>query len=139
MNIEEFDETARSEQFINHWKNLNDSKLYWQIEVSPFLLNHNFHYEWWNNRVEIHIEGPDWRPLRQIFYDNWEALSTNGLGRGHWGRNDCQYFLENPNPSENQLIRLEELIRPFIEKYIDDKNLRPKHIDRVKTREYAIW
>ena len=132
MNIEEFDETARSEQFINHWKNLNDSKLYWQIEVSPFLLNHNFHYEWWNNRVEIHIEGPDWRPLRQIFYDNWEALSTNGLGRGHWGRNDCQYFLENPNPSENQLIRLEELIRPFIEKYIDDKNLRPKHIDRVK-------
>lgn len=132
MNIEEFDKTARSEQFINHWKNLNDSKLYWQIEISPFLSNHGFHYEWWNDRVEIHIEGSDWYPLRQIFYDNWEALSAKGIGRGHWGRNNCQYFLENPDPSENQLLRLEELIRPYIEKYIDDKGLRPKHVDRVK-------
>ena len=132
MNIEEFDKIARSEQFINHWKNLNDSKLYWQIEVSPFLSNHGFHYEWWNNRVEIHIEGSDWYPLRQIFYDNWEALSAKGLGRGHWGRNNCQYFLENPDPSENQLLRLEELIRPYIEKYIDEKGLRPKHVNRVK-------
>lgn len=134
MNIEEFDETARSEQFINHWKKLNDSKLCWQIEISPFLSNHDFHYEWRNNRVEIHIEGSDWRPLRQIFYDNWETLKAQGLGSGHWWRNDCQYFLENPNPSENQLIRLEELIRPFIEKYIDDKNLRPKHMDREKPK-----
>ena len=124
MNIEEFDKTARSELFINHWKNLNDSKLYWQIEISPCLSNHGFHYEWYNDRVEIHIEGADWRPLRQIFNDNWEALKTKGLGRGYWwGRNNCQYFLVNPDSSENQLIRLEELIRPFIEKYINDKNL----------------
>lgn len=132
MNKEEFDKTARSELFINHWKNLNDSKLYWQIEISPFLSNHGFHYEWRNNRVEIHIEGSDWRPLRQIFYDNWKELRAQGLSSGHWWRNDCQYFLESPDSSENQLIRLEELIRPFIEKYIEDKNLRPKHVDRVK-------
>lgn len=67
MNREEFDKTARSELFINHWKNLNNSKLYWQIEISPFLSNHGFHYEWYNDRVEIHIEGADWHPLRQIF------------------------------------------------------------------------
>lgn len=134
MNIEEFDKTARSEQFINHWKRMNDSKLCWQIEISPFLSNHDFHYELRNNRVEIHIEGPDWRPLRKIFYDNWEALRTQGLGSGHWWRKDCQYFLENPEPSENQLIRLEELIRPFIERYIDDKKLRPKHMEREKPK-----
>ena len=136
MNREEFDKTARSELFINHWKKLNDStKLYWQIEISPFLSNHGFHYEWQNDRVEIHIEGADWRPLRQIFNNNWETLRTKGLGRGYWwGRNNCQYFLENPDPSENQLIRLEELIRPFIEKYIDDKGLRPKHEDREKPK-----
>lgn len=86
MNREEFDKTARSELFINHWKNLNNSKLYWQIEISPFLSNHGFHYEWYNDRVEIHIEGADWHPLRQIFNDNWEALKTKGLGRGWWGR-----------------------------------------------------
>ena len=45
MNIGEFDKAARSELFINHWKNLNGSKLYWQIELSPFLSNHGFHYE----------------------------------------------------------------------------------------------
>ena len=45
---------------------------------------------------------------------------------------DEPYFLENSDPSENQLIRLEELIRPFIEKYINDENLRPEHIDRIK-------
>ena len=132
MNREDFDKTARSELFINHWKNLNDLKLYWQIEISPFLSNHGFHYEWRNDRVEIHIEGSDWRPLREIFYDNWDALRAQGLSSGHWWRNDCQYFLENPAPSENQLIRLEKLIRPVIEKYIDDKNLRPKHVDRAK-------
>ena len=33
-------------------------------------------YEWYNDRVEIHIEGADWRPLRQIFNDNWELLNT---------------------------------------------------------------
>ena len=121
MTSEDFDKTARSELFRNHWKDLNNnSKLYWQIEISPFLSNHGFHYEWYNDRVEIHIEGAEWRPIRQIFYDNW--------------RNDCQYFLENPEPSENQLIRLEELIRPFIEKYIDDEGLRPKHVDREKPK-----
>lgn len=131
MNIEEFDKTARSELFINHWKNPNDSKLYWQIEISPFLADHGFHYEWLNDRVEIHIEGQNWQPLRKIFYDNWEALRAEGLGRGHWWRrNNCQYFLENPDPSENQLIRLEKAIRPFIEKFIDDRNLRPKHVNR---------
>lgn len=134
MNKEEFDMTARSELFINHWKKLNDStRLYWQIEISPFLSNHGFHYEWYNDRVEIHIEGADWHPLRRIFNDNWEALKTKGLGRGYWwGRNNCQYFLVSPDPSENQLIRLEELIRPFIEKYINDNNLRPEHVNRVK-------
>ena len=133
MNIEEFDKTARSELFINHWKNPNDSKLYWQIEISPFLADHGFHYEWLNDRVEIHIEGQNWQPLRKIFYDNWEALRAEGLGRGHWWRrNDCQYFLENPDPSENQLIRLEKAIRPFIEKFIDDRNPRPKHVNREK-------
>lgn len=53
MNREEFDKTARSELFINHWKNLNDSKLYWQIEISPFLSNHGFHYEWYYDRVDF--------------------------------------------------------------------------------------
>ena len=135
MTSEDFDKTARSELFRNHWKDLNNnSKLYWQIEISPFLSNHGFHYEWYNDRVEIHIEGAEWRPIRQIFYDNWKALNAQGLGRGHWWRNDCQYFLENPEPSENQLIRLEELIRPFIEKYIDDEGLRPKHVDREKPK-----
>lgn len=133
MNIEEFDKTARSELFINHWKNPDDSKLYWQIEISPFLADHGFHYEWLNDRVEIHIEGQNWQPLRKIFYDNWEALRAEGLGRGHWWRrNDCQYFLENPDPSENQLIRLEKAIRPFIERFIDDRNPRPKHVNREK-------
>lgn len=133
MNIEEFDKTARSELFINHWKNPNDSKLYWQIEISPFLADHGFHYEWLNDRVEIHIEGQNWQPLRKIFYDNWEALRAEGLGRGHWWRrNNCQYFLENPDPSENQLIRLEKAIRPLIEKFIDDGNPRPKHVNREK-------
>ena len=135
MTSEDFDKTARSELFRNHWKDLNyNSKLYWQIEISPFLSNHGFHYEWYNDRVEIHIEGAEWRPIRQIFYDNWTALNAQGLGRGHWWRNDCQYFLENPEPSENQLIRLEELIRPFIEKYSDDEGLRPKHVDREKPK-----
>ena len=133
MTSEDFDKTARSELFRNHWKNPNDSKLYWQIEISPFLADHGFHYEWLNDRVEIHIEGQNWQPLRKIFYDNWEALRAEGLGRGHWWRrNNCQYFLENPDPSENQLIRLEKAIRPFIEKFIDDRNLRPKHMDREK-------
>ena len=133
MTFEVFAKTAQSELFKNHWNNLNDSTPYKQIEISPFLSNHGFHYEWHKDkdRVEIHIEGANWQPFRKIFYDNWEALRTQGLGRGHWwGHNHCQYFLEDSDPSENQLIRLEELIRPFIEKYINDNKLRPKHINR---------
>lgn len=119
--------------FPNHkynWQGIG----FWQIEASPFLLDQNIHYELSNNRVEFHIESysSNWKDIRGTLYENWDLLIENNiLSDKWWRRNDCSYFLKDTSLSiEEQLKRLCNVLQPIIDKYVENKGLRPKHIDR---------
>lgn len=119
------------ELFKNHWNHWRDSN-FWQIEASPFLADHGIHYELFENRVELHIESHYWRPLRDLFRKHGNELKQRGVcSRNWWSRNNCAFYLNDTTISQDEQLRLlKNALNPIIDEYIEEKGLRPKHIER---------
>lgn len=132
MEKEEF-ETMVKELFDGHWYYWRDPG-FWQIESSPYLTDHGFHYELLDNRVVFHIESSNWRPIRNMFYEKWKDIEGNGVcSEKWWNRNDCCYFMkESGNSEKEQLRKLKNVLQPIIDEYVEKNGLRPaKHVERA--------
>ena len=46
---------------------------WWFIQAGN-ILGDNLHYEYWDGQVSLHIEGPNWRPLRNYYGEKYQIL-----------------------------------------------------------------
>ena len=58
---------------------------WWYIQDGN-ILGENLHYEYWGGKVSLHIEGPDWRPLRNFLRNQ---VFDSRIVPSHWWRQDC--------------------------------------------------
>lgn len=72
----------------------------------------SLHYEFHNNRVHLHIEGKNRCPIRDYLLRN---IDDSSLKRSKWGLQNCQWTLDTPIKSFNDLTTAFKLIRKKIE------------------------
>lgn len=58
---------------------------WWFIQAGN-ILGDNLHYEYWGGQVSLHIEGPNWRPLRNYL---WRKVSDSRVVSKKWWRQGC--------------------------------------------------
>ena len=70
---------------------------YWFIQAGK-CLGKNLHYEYQNGRVHLHIEGSNWRGIRDYL---WSHVMDSRVSHSHWGRYGCNWTLDtNPQTWE---------------------------------------
>ena len=76
------------------------------------------HFEYINDHVELHIEGPDWRRLRDYLCAN---VRDSRVEPKHWWRNNCSWMLKEEPTSWSDLqeafITLANIMNPHILKF----------------------
>lgn len=80
-------------------------------------LGSNLHYEFHKGKVELHIEGKNYRPVREWLKVH---LKDSEIKSVHWGRNDCGWVLDRDIASEQELYNAFLTIRDKIEPVILD-------------------
>ena len=109
--IEEF---AKSE-FPGKSYAINDS--YWYIQAGT-CLGEELHYEYWENQVHLHIEGPNWRGIRDYLRDN---VKEETVSSSRWGRNECCWTLncvpQNWEEIKNAFRKISSIMNPYIHGY----------------------
>lgn len=70
---------------------------YWFIQAG-MCLGKNLHYEYHDGRVHLHIEGPNWRGIRDYLRNH---VMDSRVSHSHWGRYGCNWTLStNPQTWE---------------------------------------
>lgn len=54
-------------------------------------LGENLHYEFYEGKVHLHIEGPNWREMRDYL---WNHVTDGRVSDRHWGRYGCDWVLD---------------------------------------------
>ena len=78
-------------------------------------LGENVHYEYLENRLDLHIEGPNWRPLRDYLRANVRDSRMKKYG---WGRQDCRWTIEKVIQSTEDVYDAFREIRRILEPHI---------------------
>ena len=55
-------------------------------------LGEDLHYEFYEGKVHLHIEGPNWRGIRDYL---WNHVTDGRVSHRHWGRYGCDWVLDN--------------------------------------------
>lgn len=63
---------------------------YWYIQAGK-CLGQNLHFEYQGNAVHLHIEGPNWRGIRDYL---WNHVMDTRVSHSHWWRYGCNWTLE---------------------------------------------
>lgn len=78
----------------------------------------NVHYEYIDNRLDLHIEGPNWRGLRDYLRAN---VRDSRMKKYEWGRQDCRWSLEKEiqctEDVYNAFREVSRILEPHILKY----------------------
>lgn len=87
---------------------------WWYIQAGN-LLGDNLHYEYWGGQVSLHIEGPNWRPLRNYL---WREVSDPRVVSKSWWRQGCCWTLQT-TPStwediQKAFLELNRIMLPHI-------------------------
>lgn len=80
-------------------------------------LGSNLHYEFHKGRVQLHIEGDNYRPVREWLKVH---LKDSEIKPVHWGRKDCSWVLDRDIFYEQELYNAFLAIRDKIEPAILD-------------------
>lgn len=63
---------------------------YWYVQAGK-CLGQNLHYEYQADKVHLHIEGPNWRGIRDYL---WSHVMDSRVSHSHWGRYGCNWTLD---------------------------------------------
>lgn len=81
-------------------------------------LGAHLHYECNETSVFLHIEGPDWRPIRNYLNVN---LNKKRLTPSHWYRDNCQWTIDNKIQTAQDMFQafldIRSIIEPVIEQF----------------------
>lgn len=95
-------------------------------------LGENLHYECDETSVNLHIEGPEWRPLRDYLNVN---LINQRLTPSHWGRQNCQWTIDNEIHTGADVMQafldIRSIIEPVIEQF---EGKEPKDYGGIKLK-----
>lgn len=93
-------------------------------------LGENLHYECDETSVNLHIEGPEWRPIRDYLNVN---LTKQRLTPSHWGRQNCQWTIDNEIHTDADVMQafldIRSIIEPVIEQF---EGKEPKDYSGIK-------
>lgn len=64
---------------------------YWYVQAGT-CLGENLHYEFYENKVHLHIEGPNWRGIRDFLRNH---ITDARVSHRHWGRYGCDWVLDS--------------------------------------------
>lgn len=81
-------------------------------------LGKNLHYECDETSVNLHIEGSEWRHIRDYLNAN---LNKERLTPSHWGRQNCQWTIDNEIHTAADVMQafldIRGIIEPVIEQF----------------------
>lgn len=90
---------------------------YWYIQAGSYL-GQNLHFEYQANQVHLHIEGPNWRGIRDYL---WSHVMDTRVSHSHWWRYGCNWTLEGEPQNWQEVMDAFRLIayimNPHILKY----------------------
>lgn len=89
----------------------------WLFVQAGTHLDDELHYEFLENRVRLHIEGSNWRPIRDYLRNN---VDDRLLSSEWWGRKECQWTLKKKIINEHVMFDSFRLIRDKLELVISD-------------------
>ena len=73
------------------------------------------HYELNGGKIHLHIEGNNWRPIRDFLSKN---VVNSQVTKGPWGRKDCKWTLNKEivisEDVKNGFLELSEIMEPYI-------------------------
>lgn len=80
--------------------------------------------------MNLHIEGPEWRPIRDYLNVN---LTKQRLTPSHWGRQNCQWTIDNEIHTDADVMQafldIRSIIEPVIEQF---EGKEPKDYSGIK-------
>ena len=108
---EQFEEFARLEfpNKITHW-----GGHFCYIQAGNRHGDH-VHYEYLDNRLDLHIEGPNWRGLRDYLRANVRDSRMKKYG---WGRQDCRWTIEKDIQCTEDVFDAFREIRRILEPHV---------------------
>ena len=93
--------------------NLGDGN-WWYIQAGT-LMGEDLHYEYHNGKVHLHIEGSNWRPIRNYFD---KVVSDPRIIAEHWWRQRCSLTLQRELLSwediQDAFLEIDRIMRPHI-------------------------
>lgn len=102
-----------NKEFPGKVVNLGDGN-WWYIQAGT-LMGEDLHYEYHNGKVHLHIEGSNWRPIRNYFD---RVVSDPRIIAEHWWRQRCSLTLQRDLSSweeiQNAFLEIDRIMRPHI-------------------------
>ncbi len=102
-----------NKEFPGKAVNLGDGN-WWYIQAGT-LMGEDLHYEYHNGKVHLHIEGPNWRPIRNYFD---RVVSDPRIIAEHWWRQRCCLTLQRDLLSweeiQDAFLEIDRIMRPHI-------------------------
>lgn len=87
---------------------------WWYIQAGS-ILGEDLHYEYWGGKVSLHIEGSNWRPLRNFLRNQ---VFDDRIVSSHWWRQDCCWTLQKTPISWDEIkqcfIEIDRIMRPHL-------------------------
>ena len=115
---------------------------YWFVQAGK-CLGKNLHYEYQAEKVHLHIEGSNWRGIRNYL---WTHVMDSRVSHSHWGRYGCNWTLDtNPQTWEElkeSFRTMAYIMNPHINKFerflatsVEVKETGPVVADFIKIAE----
>lgn len=102
-----------NKEFPGKAVNLGDGK-WWYIQAGT-LMGEDLHYEYHNGKVHLHIEGSNWRTIRNYFD---RVVSDPRIIAEHWWRQRCCLTLQRDLSSWEEIqeafLEIDRIMRPHI-------------------------
>lgn len=102
-----------NKEFPGKVVNLGDGN-WWYIQAGT-LMGEDLHYEYYDGKVHLHIEGSNWRPIRNYFD---RVISDPRIIAEHWLRQRCCLTLKRDLSSwediKEAFLEIDRILRPHI-------------------------
>lgn len=109
---------------------------WWWIQVGTLMKDY-LHYEYNGGRVHLHIEGSNWRPLRNYLR---QELHDERVVPKHWWRQDCCWTLDttpqNWEEVKSAFKELDRIMRPHILRFERMQNVG--HAESADEKDYNV-
>ena len=124
-----------NKEFPGKAVNLGDGN-WWYIQAGT-LMGEDLHYEYHNGKVHLHIEGSNWRPIRNYFD---KVVSDPRIIAEHWWRQRCSLTLQRDLSSwveiQEAFLEIDRIMRPHILSFERSQGVR--HEDNENSVESDV-